>query len=136
MKHIAELVVRTYECDSYNHVNNANYLNYLEYARMEFLHKIGFDYTGLVQQGFYLYITHIDIHYRASAFLDDHLYIEVIPTKLGAVQGTFKQTIRKQDGLICAVADVSWASVKNGRPCKIPNEFMKQGLVPDPNDMK
>lgn len=132
MRHTAELTVRSYECDSYGHVNNANYLNYLEYGRMEYLHAIGFDYNGLVAAGYYLYVTHIDIYYRASAILDDKLFIEVEPTKLKAVQGAFHQKIYKSDGTVCAEADVSWASVaKNGRPAKIPAEFMVEGLKPE-----
>jgi len=135
MKNTAELIVRSYECDSYGHVNNANYLNYLEYGRMEYLHAIGFDYNGLVKAGFYLYVTHIDIYYKASAFLDDKLFIEVAPTVLKTVQGTFHQKIYKEDGTVCAEADVSWASVNstNGRPSKIPAEFMVEGLKPETN---
>ena len=34
--------VRSYECDSYGHVNNAVYLNYLEFARMSALEENGF----------------------------------------------------------------------------------------------
>ena len=48
MKHTTEITVRSYECDSYNHVNNAVYLNYLEHARMDFLHAANFDYKGIV----------------------------------------------------------------------------------------
>ena len=33
--------VRSYECDSYGHVNNAVYLNYLEFARMSALLEKG-----------------------------------------------------------------------------------------------
>ena len=98
MKYSASLVVRTYECDSYGHVNNAVYLNFLEYGRMEYLHQIDFDYKGLVADGYYLYITHIDIYYKASAFLDDKLFVDVEPVKLGIIQGTFHQIIRKEDG--------------------------------------
>ena len=68
MKHTTEITVRSYECDSYNHVNNAVYLNYLEHARMDFLHAANFDYKGIVAAGFYLYVTHIDIHYKGSPF--------------------------------------------------------------------
>ena len=133
MKHYAQLIVRTYECDSYGHVNNAVYLHYLEFARMEFLKQIGFDYKGMVDAGYFLYVTHVDIHYKNSAVLDDHLTIEVDSIKLGAVSGTFRQVIRKDDGTVCAEAEVSWASVdsKTRRPSRIPAAFMVDGLFPD-----
>lgn len=132
MKHIAEHIVRSYECDSYSHVNNSVYLNYLEYARMEYLHAIGFDYKGLVEAGYYIYVTHVDIYYKASAFLDDKLLIEVFPTKLKKISGELKQIIKKEDGTICADATVTWACVtKEGRPSKIPEEFMVSGLNPE-----
>jgi YbgC/YbaW family acyl-CoA thioester hydrolase len=132
MKYTSEFVVRTYECDSYGHVNNAVYLNYLEFARMEYLHQIGFDYKNLIADGYYLYITHIDIYYKFSAFLDDHLCAEVEPVKLKTVSGTFHQVIRKADGTLCAEADVTWASVKTGGiPSKIPDKYLVRGLFPD-----
>jgi YbgC/YbaW family acyl-CoA thioester hydrolase len=131
MKYSTQLVVRTYECDSYGHVNNAVYLNYLEYGRMEYLHQIGFDYKNLVADGYYLYITHIDINYKASAYLDDRLFIDVEPVKLNIISGTFRQTVRREDGTICATADVTWASVKAGRPSKIPDKYMVAGLYPE-----
>ncbi len=98
MVHTAELTVRSYECDSYNHVNNAVYLNYLEYARMEFLHACGFDYKRVFEAGYYLYVTHIDIYYKGSAFLDDKLFIEVKPVKLKNFPVNFtKKFIKKTE---------------------------------------
>lgn len=132
MKHTAKLSVRSYELDSYNHVNNAVYLEYLEYARMEYLCAIGFDYLRLFDAGYYLYVTHIDIHYRGSARLFDELSIEVEPIKLGKLSGTFHQKITNQRGEICAEADVSWGCVdRNGRPARLPEEFLVPGLIPD-----
>ena len=130
MTYTTNLTVRSYECDSYSHVNNAVYSNYLETARMDYLHQIGFNYKGIVEAGYYLYITHIDIFYKNSAFLDDNLIIETTPVKLGAVSGTFHQTIKKEDGHICAEADVTWASVKNNAPARLPKEFIVDGLRP------
>ncbi|MGL4986850.1 MAG: acyl-CoA thioesterase [Treponemataceae bacterium] len=130
MKYTATTTVRSYECDAYAHVNNAVYLNYLEYGRMEFLHAIGFDYHGVVKQGLYLYVTHIDIFYKASAILDDKLFIETFPSKHKAVSGEFTQKITKEDGSVCVEAKVTWACVSKdtGRPCKIPPEFCVDGL--------
>ncbi len=136
MKYYSPLKVRTYECDSYGHVNNAVYLNYLEYGRMDYLNQIGFDYEGLVKAGYYLYISHVDIYYKASAFLNDNLKVESFAIKLGAVSGTISQRVVKEDGTVCAEAEVTWASVKtDGRPSKIPQEFMVDGLKPDPSDL-
>ena len=132
MKYCVNLTVRSYECDSYGHVNNAVYLNYLEYARMEYLHQIGFNYKGFVEAGYFLYVSHIDIYYKASAVLDDKLTIEVTPVKLGAVSGTIHQIIKNESGVVCAEADVTWASVnsKTHRPCKVPEEFIVDGMRP------
>lgn len=128
----AELTVRSYECDSYGHVNNAVYLNYLEHARLEFLNAIGFDFPAITEEGFYLYVTHIDIHYKASAFLGETLRIAVTPVKTGAVSGTFRQIVQKTDGTVCAEAEVSWASVnaKTQRPARLPAHFLVSGLYP------
>lgn len=134
MKTKSKLVVRSYECDSYSHVNNAVYLNYLEYGRMEYLHTVNFDYNGIVKAGYYLYVTHIDIYYKASAFLDDVLYVEVEPSKLKKISGEFKQRVVKEDGTVCVEATVTWACVnKEGRPSRIPEEFLVPGLEPETN---
>ena len=132
MNFVAEHIVRSYECDSYSHVNNSVYLNYLEYGRMEFLNAIGFDFKAVTEAGYYLYVTHIDIYYKASAVLNDKLLIEITPTKMKTITGEFKQTIKKEDGTVCAEATVTWACVtKEGRPSKLPAEFMVPGLIPD-----
>lgn len=132
MKHITELTVRPYECDSYNHVNNAVYQNYLEYARMDFLHACNFDYKGIISAGYYLYVTHVDIYYKASAFLDEKLFIETYPIKLKHISGEFKQVIRKEDGTVCTEATVTWCCVNHqGRPSRIPQEYYVSGLEPE-----
>lgn len=134
MKITSELTVRTYECDSYGHVNNAVYVNYLEYGRMEFLNGIKFDHKGVVEAGYFLYISHIDIYYKASAFLGDKLFIDAEPIEMGAVRGVIHQVIRKEDGTVCAEADVTWATVKkDGRPSRLPKEFLVEGLYPSKN---
>lgn len=132
MTYYTNIKVRSYECDSYAHVNNAVYLNYLETARMDYLNQINFPYDAVFKAGYFLYVTHIDIHYKASAYLGDELTIETKPVKMGAVSGTIHQIVRKQDGTVCAEADVTWASVKDGsKPAKLPDEFMVEGLKPE-----
>ena len=131
MSHTTELVVRTYECDAYGHVNNANYLHYLEYARHELLKAIGFDYASCVARGYGLYVTRAEIDFKHPAFFDDRLTIESRAVKKGIVSGTLEQTIRNGD-IVIANARVSWAFVDaKGKPTRMPEDLNVPGLTPD-----
>ena len=124
------LRVRTYECDSYGHVNNANYLNYLELARYEFLRDVGFDYLEMIKAGYGVYVARIEIDYKKPAVTDDDLIIKSWPIKKGAVSGTLAQQVWRGDDLL-ADAKVTWAFVDSkGMPTKIPSEWDVPGLKP------
>ena len=125
------LRVRTYECDSYGHVNNANYLNYLEYARYELLRDVGFDYPAMVKAGYGIYIARVEIDYKKPALADDDLLIKSRSVKKGAVSGVIAQEIWRGDDLLVE-AKVTWAFVDSrGMPAKIPPEFDMPGLKPE-----
>jgi acyl-CoA thioester hydrolase len=125
------LQVRTYECDSYGHVNNANYLNYLEFARYELLKDIGFDYPRAIEAGYGVYIARIEIDYKKSAVTDDRLTIKTWPLKRGAVSGILAQNIFRGDEILIE-AKVTWAFVDSkGIPVRIPKEWNVPGLSPD-----
>jgi acyl-CoA thioester hydrolase len=127
------LIVRTYECDSYGHVNNANYLNYLEFGRYEFLKTIGFDYPGVIAAGFGVYVARIEIDYKKSARTDDGLTIKSWPLKRGAVSGVIAQEIWRDAELLVS-AKVTWAFVTaSGLPVKIPAAWDRPGLTPEAN---
>jgi acyl-CoA thioester hydrolase len=124
------LTVRTYECDSYGHVNNANYLNYLEYARYEYLKSIGFDYPALIRMGYGVYVARVEIDYKKTAVADDALVIHSWPLKKGAVSGVIAQEIRRGEDIIVE-AKVTWASVDSkGMPVKLPEQWDLPGLRP------
>ena len=128
------LRVRTYECDSNNHVNNANYLNYLEFARYELLKDVGFDYLGSVRAGYGIFIARIEIDYKKPAFVDDDLEIRTRPLKKGAVSGVLSQEIYRGDDLLVK-AKVTWAFVDSrGMPAKIPAEWDVPGLNPQKDE--
>ncbi len=130
MTHECPLTVRTYECDSYGHVNNAVYLHYLEFGRYEYLKSIGFDYPTVIASGYGLYVARVEIDYRRPAFADDTLLIRSWPTKKGAVSGVIAQEIRRGDDVIVE-AKVTWAFVDSkGLPCRVPKEWDLPGLNP------
>ncbi len=125
------ITVRSYECDSYGHVNNANYLNYLEFARWDFLKFIGFDYKAMIKAGYGVYVARIEIDYKKSAFPDDELVIRSWAIKKGAVSGIIQQQISRGDEII-AEAKATWAFVdSSGMPVRLPREFDVPGLAPE-----
>ncbi|MDR0643616.1 MAG: acyl-CoA thioesterase [Treponema sp.] len=125
-----QLQVRTYECDSYQHVNNANYLNYLEYARYEFLKQIDFDYPAAIEAGYGVFIARVEIEYKKPAKTDDTLRIISRPLKKGAASGVIAQKIlRGEDEIVDA--KVTWVFVNsNGHPVKVPPQWNVEGLQP------
>jgi acyl-CoA thioester hydrolase len=126
------LTVRTYECDSNGHVNNAVYLNYLEFARYEFLKDVQFDYPAMLKAGYGVYVARVEIDYKKSAWTDDVLLIRSWPVKKGAVSGIIAQEIKRGDDLIVQ-AKVTWAFVDSkGMPVKIPPAWDVAGLKPSP----
>ncbi|MDR2535545.1 MAG: acyl-CoA thioesterase [Treponema sp.] len=128
------LQVRTYECDSYGHVNNANYLNYLEFARYEFLKTIGFDYPAVIKAGYGVFVARIEIDYKRPAVVDDALVIRSWSVKKGAVSGIIAQEIKRGEDLIVE-AKVTWAFVDaSGQPAKIPPSWDVPGLKPKDNE--
>ncbi|MDR2363164.1 MAG: acyl-CoA thioesterase [Spirochaetaceae bacterium] len=125
------LMVRTYECDSYGHVNNAVYLNYLEVARYEFLKDINFDYPAMIKAGYGVYVARVEIDYKKPAVADDRVTIRSWPVKKGAVSGIIAQEITRGDDLLVK-AKVTWAFVdSNGMPVKLPSKWDVPGLKPE-----
>ncbi len=129
MKHLTNLTVRSYECDSYGHVNHAVYVNYLEHARVQFLHAAGFDYKGMIDAGFFMVIAHLDIAYRRPTYADDALAIETEPRRTRRVSGVIHQVVRR-DGEVVAEADLSWCVVDaQGRPARPPEKYdLRRGM--------
>jgi acyl-CoA thioester hydrolase len=130
MEHSCTLVVRSYECDSYGHVNNAVYLNYLEYARHEYLKWLGISSDELRDAGYGLWVAQLRIEYRKPAKMDDALTILTRPLRRRLIGGVLGQRILCT-GDRMAEAEVTWVCVDSrGRPSPLPAVFEREGLAP------
>jgi acyl-CoA thioester hydrolase len=131
------VTVRSYECDSYGHVNNAVYLNYLEYARHEYLKDIGVSIPELRASGYGLLVAKVSIEYRRPALLDDILTISTTALRQALVGGVLRQVITRgpsgDDGsapTLVAEADVTWVCVDSrGHPARLPPAFHRETPV-------
>jgi YbgC/YbaW family acyl-CoA thioester hydrolase len=132
MIHVAELKTRSYECDSYGHVNNATYLNYLEYARIQLLEELPVPYRELRRRGVGFVVTRICIDYRLQVGIGEILRIETRSIQKQKVRMVFQQNIYRDDQLV-AEAQVTWACInEQGKPIRIPPELEIPELEPVP----
>ena len=123
--------VRSYELDGNNHVNNAVYLNYFEYARMEFLKDIGFDYRKFRELGYSLFVAEIRVKYKEAARVLDDITITTEPEKKRKASGVFRQRVFRGKEELCS-ALVTWACINaDGRPEALPGGFDLEALYPE-----
>ena len=120
MQHECTVTARSYECDTYGHVNNAVYLNYLEYARLEFMKAAGISYPALRGAGYGLVVVRIAIDYRKQVRSDEILRILTVPVAKGRVRVVFSQRIFRGEQTV-AEAEVTWVCINpDGRPVRLP----------------
>lgn len=120
------LKVRTYECDSYGHVNHAIFLHYCEVARIEFLSALGYDLNGLMRQGLLLPIVKIEIEYKQPAYANQELRLTLEWLNRGKSSAVFRQEIYdKEKSYLIACAQVTWVTTDlQGKPITIPDELI------------
>ena len=112
-----ELAVRDYECDLEGVVNNAVYLNYLEHARHDCLHRYGFTFARLVEQGCHLVATHLEIDYKAPLRPGDRFVVRTGLRRHSRLRFAFDQEIRRlPDGQVMVQALVIGTGLVDGKP--------------------
>jgi len=122
------LISRSYECDSYGHVNHAVFLNYLEVARIQFLKTMGYTLDSLKQNNLLLPIVKLEIEYKRQIFAGENIIISVEWIKRNHTSAIFKQIIYTNDKKhVISKANITWVAVNlEGKPVKVPKAFINQ----------
>ena len=120
------LVSRSYECDSYGHVNHAVFLNYLEVARIEFLKTMNYTLDSLKEMNLLLPIVKLEIEYKRQILAGEKIFITVEWIKKNHSSAVFEQLIYNEDqSVIISKAFITWVAVNlQGKPVKIPDELI------------
>jgi len=120
------LRVRSYELDSYNHVNHAVYLNYFETARIEAMRKAGRPFSWFGDNGIQLLIARAEIDYKAPLTLDDEVDITVEVLETGRAKVILGQDMtRVSDGRLMARARLITCCASGGKVIPVPAEFLE-----------
>lgn len=67
--------VRSYELDSFGHVNHAVHLNWFEQARFETFEALGFPPAVLLGRGWGIHVVRVEVDYRREARLGERMRI-------------------------------------------------------------
>ncbi len=120
----SKIRVRSYELDSFGHVNNATYLQYLEAARCDHLLQVGLSFNDFHKWGAFPVVTEAHLHYRQPLIADD--VIEVRGTFLEWKRSSFavEYEVVKQDDTLVLTARMVFVFVnRQGKPIRVPEAF-------------
>ncbi|MDZ7315205.1 MAG: acyl-CoA thioesterase [candidate division KSB1 bacterium] len=120
-----KLNVRSYNLDSFGHVNNAVYLNYLEEARCNYLEQMGLSFMDFHRLKAFAFVVSVHIDYKSPAKFNDLLDIQGQFSKVRRSSFSTRFVIYNETTQrICAEADMSFAFVdEKGKVIPMPSLF-------------
>lgn len=116
--------VRSYELDSFGHLNHAAFLNYFEQARFDALESCGWPIARILEHDWGIYVVRMEVEYRAEARWGDELTIETWVSEVRGSSMALAQEAIRQDGVLAAAARVTGVWIgSNRKPMRMPPEL-------------
>ncbi len=125
MTHTCTVRARSYELDSFGHLNHAVFLNFFEHARFETLAAGGFSPEVITRRGEGVHVVRIEVDYRAEVLMGDTLDIT---TRLDSIRNssmTLHQVAHRPGDPEHVFAEAKVVAVWIGperRPVRIPQD--------------
>ncbi|WP_224995928.1 thioesterase family protein [Cesiribacter sp. SM1] len=127
-----KLRVRYAETDQMGYVYYGNYATYYEIGRVEALRRLGFSYRALEEEvGVMMPVLELHVQYKAPAFYDDELRLQVIIPELPQSRMRFEYKLYNADERLLneGYTTLAFVNKSSGRPCRVPEE-LKKVLLP------
>ncbi|MFQ5942658.1 MAG: acyl-CoA thioesterase [Anaerolineales bacterium] len=125
-KHHTPVKVRFNETDLQGHVNFGHYLFYFDIGLTDYLEVVGYDYTGLVEDGTDMLFVESHCNYKSPAKWPEVLDVRTRVAELGQQSIRFEFEIASQtDDRLVATGHIVTVTVANDswEPCPIPNQL-------------
>jgi acyl-CoA thioester hydrolase len=126
--HETRVSVRSYELDSFGHLNHAVYLNHFEHARFQALAERGFSPRTMAERNEAVHVVRIEVDYRAEAFLGQEMVIRTRPVSSRTTSMVLHQEAAAADAPERIFADARVVAVwigPDGRPVRIPDDVRR-----------
>ena len=125
MTHTITQKVYLEDTDAGGVMYHASHIRFMERARTELIGTFGTSLAELHRQGLTFIVTHIDINYRAPAFLGDVLTISAGTAEARRVSMKIRQRMLRGETLI-AEATVTIAMMQDGKLVRMPEELLSR----------
>ncbi|MCO8124959.1 acyl-CoA thioesterase [Stieleria sp. TO1_6] len=116
--------VAYHQTDGQRRVHHSNYLNFFEDSRVEMLRAGGLSYKQIEDSGRLLVVTEMNVQYFVAAEFDDQLRVEVELTEVRKVRLRHLYHVLRDDTLIARGESVIACVGPEGRPKRLPSEFL------------
>lgn len=126
--HASRFRARSYELDSYRHLNNGVYVSWFEQGRLEWLQSLGFSYDGFADREEWFVVARTEVDFRAPLHIDEEVVLETSVERLGRTSVTFRQRMRRAHGgrphepLVCEALTVMVFTGPGGGAIPIPED--------------
>ena len=119
------LQVRSYELDSFGHLNHAVFLNHFEHARFDAFESLGFPASKLLARGEAIHVVRVEVDYRAELVMGREIEIRTSVHEMRNSSLTLAQRSvdpNDPDHVFAeALVTVVWIG-PNRRPMRIPDD--------------
>jgi acyl-CoA thioester hydrolase len=131
---VSRFAPRSYELDSYRHLNNGVYLGWFEQGRLEYLQSLGFSYDGFADRQQWLVVARTEVDFRRPLHLGDAIALETRIVAFGRSSVRFSQRMLAAPAGAAPIAvpiaapaaealTVMVFSGPDGRPIAVPDDF-------------
>ena len=86
--------VRSYEIDSYGHLNNGVFVSWFEQGRLDHLEGLGFSYDGFARREQWLVVARTEIDFRRPLTLGESVQLHSWIEGLGRSSVRYRQVMR------------------------------------------
>lgn len=128
-----ELAIRPDDIDMNNHVHNSKYLDYVLAARYDQMRK---DYKvtmeEFLERGFTWVVSKVEMNYKRALVLTDKIVVRTQVEDFNRSQSIVNfEIVKKENGKVAADGQFTYTmiNVNNGRPAKIPEDFIEKYTV-------
>ena len=119
------LTVRSYELDSFGHLNHAVFLNHFEHARFDAFETLGFPPEKLLARGEAIHVVRVEVDYRSEMRMGDAFEVRTSVEEVRNSSLTLRQRSVAADApdhlFAEALVTIVWIG-PNQRPMRIPED--------------